>query len=291
MPVRIPYPGQQRRIGEILGALDDKIELNRRVSQTLESMARALFKSWFVHFDPIRAKADGNDHGLSSEIADIFPSSAVDSEFGEIPSGWKMGSILMQARLLSGGTPATDRPEYWNGAIPWVSARDVSQCDGLFLTKTDRTVTPAGLTQISSRLLPANVTVVVARGATTGRMAILGNEMAINQTCYGFESLDGTPFTLHLQIDDAIEALLRSAHGSIFNTITTNSFESLPVVLPPLPVRRNFEDVTRLLFSGILANERESSSLRALRDSLLPRLVSGNLSRGRILFQLGGISG
>ncbi|MEX5217456.1 MAG: restriction endonuclease subunit S [Nitrospira sp.] len=108
--VAIPRPkslGEQCTIAHILGTLDDKIELNRRINETLEAMARALFKSWFVDFDPVRARAEGRDHGLPKHIADLFPDSFEDSEPGEIPKGWKVVPILSQADILSGGTPKT----------------------------------------------------------------------------------------------------------------------------------------------------------------------------------------
>ena len=116
---RLPGIKTQRAIAHILGTLDDKIELNRRMNETLEAMARALFKSWFVDFDPVRAKAEGRDPGLPKPLADLFPARLVDSELGEMPEGWGMGSILNHARLMSGGTPKTDRAEYWGGLISW----------------------------------------------------------------------------------------------------------------------------------------------------------------------------
>ena len=100
---RIPDIGAQRDVGRILSTLDDKIELNRRMNETLEAMARGLFKSWFVDFDPVRAKAEGWDTGLPQSIADLFPDSFEDSELGEIPEGWAVGPILEHARLISGG--------------------------------------------------------------------------------------------------------------------------------------------------------------------------------------------
>src|SRR5439155_11673044 len=109
MHITLPSPREQRAIGNILGTLDDKIELNRRMNETLEALARALFKSWFVDFDPGRAKAEGRDPGLPKPLADLFPDRFVDSELGEIPQGWQLGPILICAELFSGGTPKTDR--------------------------------------------------------------------------------------------------------------------------------------------------------------------------------------
>src|SRR5262249_4416202 len=112
--VLFPSVARQRTIAHILGKLDDKIELNRQKNETLEAIARALFQSWFVNFDPVRAKAEGRDPGLPQPLSDLFPDRLEKSELGEIPVGWSVGSLLRQARLLSGGTPKTDRSEYWN---------------------------------------------------------------------------------------------------------------------------------------------------------------------------------
>ena len=186
--LRIPPLPEQRAIAHILGTLDDKIELNRRMNETLEAMARALFKSWFVDFDPVRAKAEGRDPGLPKPLADLFPARLVDSELGEIPEGWETGPILEQARLMSGGTPKTDRAEYWDGTIAWASAKDVSQSPETFLVASERTITKRGLDESATQMVPAFCSVVVARGATTGRMVLFGCDMTMNQTCYALAS-------------------------------------------------------------------------------------------------------
>jgi type I restriction enzyme S subunit len=148
------------------------------MTETLEAMARALFKSWFVDFEPVRAKTEGRDTGLPKHLADLFPDEFVDSDLGEIPKGWETGPILDHAQLLSGGTPKTDRPEYWDGSINWASAKDVSQSTGSFLVKTERTITERGLDESATQVIPAFCSVVVARGATTDRMVLFGHDMA-----------------------------------------------------------------------------------------------------------------
>lgn len=113
LPVPVPPLAEQRAIANILGPLDDKIELIRQMNETLEAMARALFKSWFVDFDPVRAKAEGRDHGLPKSLADLFPDSFENSELGEIPKGWETGPFAGTIEILGGGTPKTSSPEYW----------------------------------------------------------------------------------------------------------------------------------------------------------------------------------
>ncbi len=285
-PVPLPPLREQRAIAHILGTLDDKIELNRRMNKTLEAIARALFKSWFVDFDPVRAKAEDRDPGLPKPLADLFPDSFDESELGQIPKGWDTGPILAQARLLSGGTPKTDRPDYWDGDVPWASAKDVSQSRQAFLVATERTITSKGLEESATQLIPARSTVVVARGATTGRMVMFGRDIAMNQTCYALDSSMGTPFALHCLLKEAIEALVHAAHGSVFDTITTSTFSSSRVVLAPGQLLDAFEWLVSPGFHRILAGIEECVSLAALRDTLLPRLISGELrvkDAGRIV--------
>jgi len=278
--IPIPYPSEgptRRAIAHILGTLDDKIELNRRMNETLETMARAIFKSWFVDFDPVRAKAEGRDPGLPKPLADLFPDSLENSELGQIPKGWTVGPILDQAGLMSGGTPKTDRAEYWGGDIPWASAKDVSQCGESFLVATERRITEQGISESATQLIPALCTVVVARGATTGRMVLLGREMAMNQTCYALASATESPFALYCQLRREIDNLVHAAHGSVFDTITTNTFATSRVVLPPRPMLNGFEESVNPLFRRILAGTEASRTLGALRDTLLPKLISGEL--------------
>ncbi len=278
--IPVPYPVDEhdrRAIAQILGTLDDKIDLNRRMNETLEAIARALFRSWFVDFDPVRAKAEGRAPGLPQPIADLFPDSLEHSELGEIASGWGLGSILDHARLLSGGTPKTDRHEYWGGSVSWASAKDVSQSDGTFLIETERTITQRGLDQSATQLIPAFCSVVVARGATTGRMVIVGREMAMNQTCYALATTTETPFALYCWLRQEIDALVHAAHGSVFDTITTSTFASSRVILPPLTLLRAFETRVAPGFGRVLEGIRNARTLIALRDTLLPKLVSGQL--------------
>ena len=271
-----PLP-EQRAIAHILGTLDDKIELNRRMNETLEAMARALFKSWFVDFDPVRAKAEGRDPGLPKPLADLFPARLVDSELGEIPEGWGTGSILDQAKLLSGGTPKTDVPAYWDGGILWASAKDVSQSGAAFLVGTERTITTRGLEESAAQIIPALSTAVVARGATTGRMALLGRDMAMNQTCYALTTTSETPFALHYRLQHEIDALVRAAHGSVFDTITTKTFSTAEVVVVPPPLLKAFERQAAPTLQRVLMSAVEAHTLAAVRDTLLPKLISGEL--------------
>lgn len=276
--VVVPPLVDQQAIACVLGALDDKIELNRRLNRALAGMVRAIFQSWFVDFDPVRAKAAGRaPAGLSPEIAALFPAAFDDSALGPIPEGWRTGSVLEIADLLSGGTPTTSEPSYWDGPIPWASAKDVSQCGEAFLLETERYITQAGLDNSATQIIPALSSVVVARGATTGRLTMFGADIAMNQTCYALRSKSGTPRFLYQLLIREMDALVHAAHGSVFDTITTATFRASRVCLPDLPIIQQFEKSVRGIFDLILNTQQQSRTLAALRDALLPKLISGEL--------------
>jgi len=214
---------------------------------------------------------------MSDEIAALFPSEFFDSEFGRIPKGWRVGSLLTIADLMSGGTPKTDRAEYWDGLIPWASAKDVSQCPGVFLTSSERKITERGLHQSATKMIPKFSTVIVARGATTGRMVLLGEPMAMNQTCYALATSEGTPFALNALMNHSVTSLVHAAHGSVFDTITTATFRSRSFLLPPVELMRCYDEIARPLYMQVLEGTLTSQTLSALRDLLLPRLISGEL--------------
>ena len=278
-PITLPPLAEQKAIASILGALDDKIELNRRMNATLEGMARALFQSWFVDFDPVRAKLDGRKpEGMDKATAALFPDAFQDSSIGPVPKGWEADSILRQADLLSGGTPKTDVPAYWHGNVQWASAKDVSQCGEAFLVSTERTITKQGVEESSTKIIPTNATVVVARGATTGRLTMFGHAMAMNQTCYGLHSKVGAPFALYCNARHFIERLVQGGHGSIFDTITTSTFEATDVLLAPKEILLDYDKQVTPLFHQVHINLHQSRTLATLRDTLLPKLLSGELS-------------
>jgi predicted nucleotidyltransferase len=186
--IALPPIEEQRAIAHILGTLDDKIELNRKMNETLEAMTRALFKSWFVDFDPVHAKAEGRDTGLPTHLADLFPDSFVDSELGEIPRGWEINAFADTIEIVGGGTPKTSVAEYWDGDIPWFSVVDSPTDSDVWVVDTEKKVTRAGVENSSTRVLPEGTTIISARG-TVGRIALVGVPMAMNQSCYGLRGV------------------------------------------------------------------------------------------------------
>ena len=142
--LRLPFQlVEQRAIARIFGTLDDKIELNRRMNETLEAMARALFKSWFVDFDPVRAKSEGCDPPLPESIAKLFPDLFAITQMGDIPQGWDPATIGDLCKsIYSGGTPSTQNREYWNGEVPWLSSGETREH---YVITTEKRITPAVL--------------------------------------------------------------------------------------------------------------------------------------------------
>lgn len=241
----VPSLPEQHFIAEVLGALDDKIELNRRMNTTLESMAKAVFKAWFVE--------------------------------NEEAKGWKVGSILEFAELLSGGTPSTQVAEYWNGDIKWVSAKDVGNAQGTFVLDTERKITHAGVEHSSTKILPELTTIVTARG-TVGSYCILDESMAINQTNYGLKAKEkDADYFVFFSLANLVVQLRQAAYGTIFDTVTTRTFETSEVVIPPVSEIAKFNQQVQPMMEMILSNLRQSRTLAALRDALLPRLMSGEV--------------
>ena len=286
VPIVYPPLPEQRAIAHVLGTLDDKIELNRRMNETLESMARALFKSWFVDFDPVRAKMEGRWRpgeslpGLPSNLYDLFPDRLVDSELGPIPDGWEVGVLDDSIELLSGGTPKTSIPEYWDGEIPWYTAKDAPSPSDVFVLETERSVTKAGVDNSATKILPKGTTVVTARG-TVGRLACLGLPMAMNQTCYGIRGAHTYPdFFTYFRVKSVIDELQTRTHGTIFDTITRETFKLIDMVTPPTNLAKVFDSMINPVMNRILESLQESRALVAQRDVLLPKLVSGEMRMG-----------
>ena len=266
----LPFPSkmEQDKIASILGSLDDKIALNRSMNSTLEAIGQALFKHWFVDFE------------FPNEEGKPYRSSGgemVETELGEVPKGWRVGSILECADLLSGGTPKTEISEYWDGDILWVSAKDVTEAQGSFVIDTERKITQTGIDNSSAKLLPKNTTVVTARG-TVGSYCILSREMAINQTNYGLKAKSGIgDFFIFFSISNLVIQMKQNAYGTIFDTITTKTFKEMKISIPPESMVRSFDNKVNSLISKILHNLEESYTLATIRDALLPKLMSGEI--------------
>lgn len=260
LEIDLPPLSTQQRIVEILFALDEKIEINRQNNVTLETIAQSIFREWFVEFNFLRADGEMEE-----------------SEIGMIPRGWQVGSILEIANLLSGGTPSTQVAEYWDGQIKWVSAKDVSNAQGTFVLDTERKISQTGVDNSSTKLLPALTTIVTARG-TVGSYCILSEPMTMNQTNYGLKAKkENTDYFVFFSLSNLVAHLRQVSYGTIFDTVTTKTFEQSRIVIPPIPEIQEFDSRVEPIMQSILNNLQQSATLASLRDALLPKLLNGEL--------------
>jgi len=280
----LPPLGEQQRIVDILGALDDKIELNLKMNETLEQMAKAVFKSWFIDFDPVHFKATGRQPtGMDRATADLFPDSFVDSELGKIPKGWRVVPVGEAVECLGGATPSTSETKYWEGGIHhWATPKDFSSLAAPFLLDTDRKLTDAGISKVSSGLLPAG-TLLLSSRAPVGYLAIAVMPVAINQGFIAMKCNErATNFFMLSWCQANMGEIKSRATGTTFAEISKQNFRPIPVVLPPKQLMVVFTEQVTPLYAQITTNLCQSRTLAAMRDTLLPKLLSGELSAAKI---------
>jgi type I restriction enzyme S subunit len=275
----LPPIDSQREIAAFIDTLNDKIDLNRRMNETLEATARGIFKSWFVDFDPVKAKAAGRrPAGMSAGTAALFPNSFECSELGEIPKGWQVATIADLCGVVGGSTPSTKEAAYWEGGRhSWATPKDLSNLVTPVLLKTERRISDQGLRQIGSGKLPAG-TVLLSSRAPIGYLAIAEMPVAINQGFIAMLPTNGASnLFLLFWASSAREDILSRANGSTFQEISKSNFRPIPLVRPPATIMQAFDEQVRPLYGLIVDSERESRTLASLRDTLLPQLVSGEL--------------
>lgn len=245
IPLYLPIDeSEQKAIASILSSLKDKIDLLHCQNKTLESMAETLFRQWF--------DVDSNDEWQEKNVLDIFT-------------------------LVGGGTPKTSVSEYWTDEIPWISGGDISAAHQGYLYSTEKSISLAGLQNSSAKLLPKNSTVISARG-TVGKYALLARDMAFSQSNYGIVSKIGNyPFFIYLLVGFIVDDLLTAAYGSVFDTITTRTFESVNLKFPSLNSIEKFNEEISPIFSKKETNTQQIKTLETLRDTLLPKLMSGEV--------------
>lgn len=279
-PISLPPLAKQKAIAAVLGTLDDKIELNRRMNATLEAMARALFKSWFVDFDPVRAKLAGRPpEALDKETAALFPSTFQDSAVGPIPKGWTLCLLPELADISSGGTPSKAAADYWDGAIPWISPKAMTH---IHVDDSEDHVSEAAIGN-GTRLTPRGATLVMVRGMGLHqgvRISQAQRDVTFNQDVKAIvPKTVPSPFLLYGLLDSA-PLLLSKVHASGHGTgvLATEFLEKLTFVVPPPEVLERLSTSLDVLNAKVATNVNESRTLATLRDTLLPKLLSGELS-------------
>ena len=259
---KAPSLNTQRQIAYILKSLDDKIEVNRRINDNLEQQAQALFKSWFVDFEPFRDQP------------------FVESELGMIPEGWRTESLGNVCKCLLGGTPSRNKEEYWNGDIAWINSGEVNEYR---ITKPSEYITEEGLKNSATKLLPAKTTVLAITGATLGQVSLLEIKTCANQSVIGVLENDILPYEyIYPLINDRISELCSHMTGGAQQHINKNNVEGLSIIVPPSDVIERYKEKTSPIYNLIGNNCIEAQRITSLRDSLLPKLMSGELKVNEI---------
>ena len=257
--IRIPPIIIQRKIAGILSALDSKIENNNKINANLEAQAQALFKSWFVDFTPFKDQP------------------FVDSELGPIPQGWKVGKLGDLGEIVGGSTPSKSKPEYYTThGIAWLTPKDLSTSKAKFTSRGEIDITDEGYNSTSTKLMPRG-SVLFSSRAPIGYLTIAKNEICTNQ---GFKSLvpngAGTGF-IYYTLRHLTPQIENRATGSTFKEASATLMRSVETIVPPTSILNKFEELLRPILQFQEKNEEENQRLAALRDTLLPKLMSGEI--------------
>ena len=279
LEISFPSKALQARIAAILKSLDDRIALLRETNATLEAIAQALFKSWFVDFDPVHSKQQGRaPEGMDETTAALFPESFEESELGLVPNGWRVAPVGDVVESVGGGTPDTKELAYWEpGEHCWTTPKDLSGIQAPVLVATERKLSSQGLAKVSSGLLPAG-TLLMSSRAPIGYLAIAQVPLAINQGYIGMlPSSQLPPLYMLFWCRHNMDVIKSRANGSTFMEISKKAFRPIPALVPPEPVLDAYIGVAGALFGRLVENQRLAQTLATLRDTLLPRLISGQL--------------
>ena len=256
----MPRFAEQKAIAATLSALDDMIELNNQINKTLEEMAQAIFKSWFVDFEPFK----------DEEFEE--------SELGLIPKGWRVGKLSDVGEIIGGGTPSKSKPEYYSKkGIPWITPKDLSINKNKYISRGEIDISELGLRESSARLMPKG-TVLFSSRAPIGYIAIAKNAVTTNQ---GFKSV--VPFEnisseyIYLLLKNSINEIESRATGSTFKEISGGEMKKVPIILPPKEIIRKFNEIATTLGKIQASLEDENNILMSIRDTLLPKLMSGEI--------------
>ena len=260
LDISLPSLPEQKAIAATLSALDDMIELNNKVNKTLEEMAQAIFKSWFVDFEPFK---DGEFE---------------ESELGLIPKGWRVGKLSDVGEIIGGGTPSKSKPEYYSEiGIPWITPKDLSINKNKYISRGEIDISELGLRESNARLMPKG-TVLFSSRAPIGYIAIAKNAVTTNQ---GFKSV--VPFEnisseyIYLLLKNSINKIESRATGSTFKEISGGEMKKVPIILPPKEIIRKFNEIATTLGKTQASLEDENNILMSIRDTLLPKLMSGEI--------------
>ncbi len=261
-----PNRNEQRLISDTLSNLDSKIELNQEMNKTLESIAHALFKHWFIDFE----FPDENGNPYKSSGGEM-----VESELGEIPKGWKISKIGNELSTVLGGTPSTNKKEYWsNGNFGWINSGKVNE---FRIIEPSSYITETALNNSATKLMPKGTTVLAITGATLGRVSMIESEMCANQSVIGVLSNEKISSEyIYFWIKFYINKLISGQTGGAQQHINKENVNSLELLVPKNSLEK-FNKTCGPIFNQISNNCFESLTLSKVRDVLLPKLMSGKI--------------
>ena len=278
LELEVPPKNDQLAIAHILGTLDDRIELNRKMTRSRDPWGTAIFKCWWVALAPVRANAEGRDPGLPPHIANLFPNTFQDSELGEIPEGWGVAPVGKTCdSIFSGGTPNTQVEAFWGGSTPWFSSGETRNP---FVIETEKSITQAGVIGSSTRQAEVGCTVIAGagQGRTRGQTSLLGLDAYINQSVVALKANSSASSSLFLFFDMSRRyqefRRISDSHSSR-GSLTTKLISSLKVVVPKMFIIREFDKIAEPLVRRIYKNLFETKTLTSIRGTLLPKLLSG----------------
>jgi type I restriction enzyme S subunit len=280
-PLKVVKPSLslQKNIASILGNLDDRINLLRETNTTLETIAQALFKSWFIDFDPVRTKSEGNlPEGIDETTAALFTDTFEDTELGMVPKGWQVGVVdNLCITITNGSTPSRSKQEFWtDGAIPWFKTGELS--DGFLLQPSER-ITEQAVQSSSVKVLPENsVLMAIYAAPTVGRLGVLTEAATFNQACTGMVAKPevGTWF-LYWTLYFGRDWFNSRANGAAQQNISKAIVSGYKVVIPDAEVLKEFNKLCESIHDAIRRNSLQAETLANIRNTLLPRLISGQL--------------
>ena len=272
--------GSQVAVGDLYFELSQRITLLRETNATLEAIAQALFKSWFVDFDPVRAKMEGRaPEGMDEATAALFPDALEETELGPMPRGWRVGCVDdLCSVITNGGTPSRSKAQFWTGGtIPWFKTGEFS--DG-FLLQPNEFITKEALEGSSVKVLPKDAVLMAIYAApTVGRLGVLTEPATFNQACTGMVAkVDVGPWFLYWTLFFGREWFNSRANGAAQQNISKAIVSAYRVVIPHDVILLAFNDVASSIHNRVRENAEQAQTLATLRDTLLPRLISGQLS-------------
>ncbi|MFN4845096.1 MAG: restriction endonuclease subunit S [Dolichospermum sp.] len=273
----IPPLSEQKAIAHILSSLDDKIELNRQMNETLEAMAKAIFKSWFVDFDPVSAKRSGRQPaGMDTATADLFPDEFEESSLGLIPKGWRVGKLGDLGKIVTGKTPSTKVAEYFGGNVPFITPSDM---DGKkTISRTARYLTEDGVNAVKSAKIPAGSIMVSCIGSDMGKVACTVQDSVTNQQINSIIANDYSREYIYYNLSQRKEELQNLAGGgSAVPILNKGHFSNIEILIPDIYLLKQFDNFSNTFTKKIYENDEESHILATLRDTLLPKLMSGEI--------------